>query len=87
MQKFEFLQQPLLGELAMSWREEREKKMPFIVATYVYACSPRAAHGLRSDQNMFVAQDKKQSASYSTGQTVIQKLKRYSRKCVMQYIY
>ena len=25
MQKFEFLQQPLLGELAMSWRE-REKK-------------------------------------------------------------
>ena len=32
----------------MSWREE--KKMPFIVATYVYACSPRAAHALRSDQ-------------------------------------
>jgi hypothetical protein len=25
-------------------------KMPFIVATYVYACSPRAAHALRSDQ-------------------------------------
>ena len=24
--------------------------MPFIVATYVYACSPRAAHALRSDQ-------------------------------------
>ena len=41
MQKFEFLRQPLLGELAMSWREEREKerKMPFIVATYVYASS------------------------------------------------
>ena len=26
MQKFEFLQQPLLGELAMSWREEERKK-------------------------------------------------------------
>ena len=24
--------------------------MPFIVANYVYACSPRAAHALRSDQ-------------------------------------
>ena len=51
MQKFEFLRQPLLGELAMSWRErEKRKKMPFIVATYVSSCSPRAAHTLRSDQ-------------------------------------
>jgi hypothetical protein len=38
MQIFEFLRQPLLGELAMSRkkREERERereKMPFIVAT------------------------------------------------------
>ena len=32
-------------------REKEKKKMPFIVATYVYACSPRAAHTLRSDQN------------------------------------
>ena len=41
MQKFEFLRQPLLGELAMSWREkEREReKMTFLVATYVYAIS------------------------------------------------
>ena len=42
MQKFEFLRQPLLGELAMSRKKERrkkEKKMPFIVATYVYASS------------------------------------------------
>ena len=40
MQKFEFLRQPLLGELAMSWRErKRRKKMPFTVATYVYASS------------------------------------------------
>jgi hypothetical protein len=31
MQKFEFLRQPLLR------RREEEKKMPFIVATYVYA--------------------------------------------------
>ena len=41
MQKFEFLRQPLLGELAMSRkkkkeeRKQEEKKMPFIVATYV----------------------------------------------------
>ena len=34
-------------------RREEEKKMPFIVATYVYACSPRAAHALRSDQKYF----------------------------------
>jgi hypothetical protein len=45
MQKIEFLQQPLQGELAMSWRErkkERKKereKLSFIVATYVYARS------------------------------------------------
>ena len=51
MQNFVTLRQPLLGELAMSRkRREEEKKMPFIVATYVYACSPRAAHALRSDQ-------------------------------------
>ena len=53
MQRFEFLRQPLMGELAMSRKKERkkERKMPFVVATYVYACSPRAAHALRSDQN------------------------------------
>ena len=48
MQKFEFLQQPLLGELAMSRKRERrkkEKKMPFIVATYVYASSARTPLG------------------------------------------
>ena len=53
MQKFETLRQALLGELAMSRKKERgerEKKMPFIVATYVSACSPRAAYALRSDQ-------------------------------------
>ena len=40
MQKFETLWQALLGELAMSRKkEEEEKKMPFIVATYVYTSS------------------------------------------------
>jgi hypothetical protein len=53
MQDFETLTQPLLGELAMSRKRERKRrreKMPFIVATYVYACSPRAVHTLCSDQ-------------------------------------
>ena len=46
MQKFETLRQALLGELAMSRKKERgerEKKMLFIVATYVYACSQGSA--------------------------------------------
>ena len=55
MQKFEFLQQPLLGELAMSWRErkreERERKNA-IYSGHLRLCQePRAAHALRSDQN------------------------------------
>ena len=55
MQKFEFLRQPLLGELAMSRkkREERERereKMPFIVATYVYASSQgQRTHSARTN--------------------------------------
>ena len=40
MQKFEFLQQSPSGGISNELeREEREKKMPFIVATYVSACS------------------------------------------------
>ena len=42
MQNFRTIRQPLLGELAMSRKREREReerKMPFIVATYVYASS------------------------------------------------
>ena len=42
MQDFGTLQQPLLGELAMSRKKERKRereKMPFIVATYVSVCS------------------------------------------------
>jgi hypothetical protein len=60
MQKFEFLQQPLLGELAMSWRErkkERKKEgeqMPFIVATYVYASSQgQRTHSAQSFHGAF----------------------------------
>ena len=40
MQRFELLRQPLMGELAMSpERKREEKKIPFIVANYVYASS------------------------------------------------
>ena len=50
MQKFEYLRQPLLGELAMSRREEEEKKIPFIVATYVYASSQgQRTHSARTN--------------------------------------
>ena len=34
-------------------KKKKEKKMPFIVATFVSACSPRAAHTLGSDQQHF----------------------------------
>jgi hypothetical protein len=56
MQNFKTPRQPLLGELAMSWREERkrreeEKKMPFIVATYVYASSQgQRTHSARTNR-------------------------------------
>ena len=52
MQRFEFLRQTLLGELAMSRKKEREKekKMPFIVATYVYASSQgQRTHSARTN--------------------------------------
>ena len=54
MQKFEFLRQPLLGELAMSWREERRREKErknAIYSGHICLCQqPRAAHALRSDQ-------------------------------------
>ena len=54
MQKFEFLRQPLLEELAMSRKKEREreeKKMPFIVATYDYASSQgQRTHSARTNK-------------------------------------
>ena len=58
MQRFEFLRQPLLGELAMSperkkerkREREKEKKMPFIVANYVYASSQgQRTHSARTN--------------------------------------
>ena len=57
MQRFEFLRQPLMGELAMSperkkerkREREKEKKMPFIVANYVYASSQgQCTHSARN---------------------------------------
>ena len=62
MQKFETLQQPLLGELAMSWRErgerEEEKKMPFIVATYVYASSQgQRTHSARTNYKLLINEE------------------------------
>ena len=58
MQKFEFLRQPLLGELAMSRKKEErkkeEKKMPFILATYVYASSQgQRTHSARTKNLLF----------------------------------
>ena len=52
MQRFEFLRQPLLGELAMSRKKEEEEreKMPFIVANYVSACSQgQRTHSARTN--------------------------------------
>ena len=56
MQKFEFLRQPLLGELAMSRKKERgereeEREKNAIYSGHLGLCQqPRAAHALRSDQ-------------------------------------
>ena len=52
--------EPLLGELAMRWKKEREreeeKKMPFIVATYVYASSQgQRTHSARTKMPFIVA--------------------------------
>jgi hypothetical protein len=56
MQKFEFLRQPLLGELAMSRKKKKEeKKMPFIVATYVYASSQgQRTHSARTKNAIYI---------------------------------
>ena len=53
MQKFEFLRQPLLGELAMSPEErkkERKRKNAIYSGQLRLCQQPRAAHALRSDQ-------------------------------------
>ena len=65
MQKFEFLRQPLLGELPMSRREE-EKKMPFIVATYVYASSQgQRTHSARTKISCIVSTSNHTFALYN----------------------
>ena len=64
MQKFEFLWQPLLGELAMSRKRERERerekereKMPFIVATYLSASSQgQRTHSARTNYQSLIVQ-------------------------------
>ena len=53
MQKFEFLQQTPSGRISNEpeerRREREEKKMPFIVATYVYASSQgKPTHSART---------------------------------------
>ena len=52
MQKFEFLRQPLLGELAMSRKKKKkEREKNAICSGHLRLCQqPRAAHALRSDQ-------------------------------------
>ena len=53
MQEFEFLRQPLLGELAMSRKKERREKNAIIVATYVYASSQgQRTHSARTNTFM-----------------------------------
>ena len=55
MQNYKTLRQSLLGELAMSQKKE-EKKMPFIVATYVYASSRgQRTHSARTKMPFIVA--------------------------------
>ena len=55
MQKFEFLRQPLLGELAMSRKREEEKKVPCIVATYVHASSQgQRTHSARTNYLLYL---------------------------------
>ena len=57
MQRFEFLRQPLMGELAMSPEErkkEREKNAIYSGQLRLYQ-QPRAAHALRSDQNITIS--------------------------------
>ena len=55
MQRFEFLRQPLLGELAMSRKkkkkERRRREKNAIYSGHLRLCQqPRAAHTLRLDQ-------------------------------------
>ena len=52
MQNFKTLRQSLLGDWAMSWKEEEEREKNAIYSGHLRLCQqPRAAHALRSDQN------------------------------------
>jgi hypothetical protein len=57
MQNFETIRQTLLGELAMSpEREKEEREKNAIYSGHLRLCQqPRAAHALRSDQNLKVS--------------------------------
>ena len=74
MQKCETLRQPLLGELAMSWKKERERrreraKMPFIVATYVYASSQgQRTHSARTNIHISTFHNPKESSKTYYGE-------------------
>ena len=60
MQKFEFLWQPLLGELALSRKREEERENNAIYSGHLRLCQqPRAAHALRSDQFLVIVGTKK----------------------------
>jgi hypothetical protein len=54
----------------MSWREEerkREKKMPFIVATYVYASSQgQRTNSAQTNISLFRALGKKSNTNHNT---------------------
>ena len=59
MQRFEFLRQPLMGELAMSPEREREREKEreknAIYSGQLRLCQqPRAAHALCSDQYRYL---------------------------------
>ena len=57
MQNFGTPRQPLLGELAMSWRERKREKKNAIYSGHLRLCQqPRAAHTLRSDQKYSTSQ-------------------------------
>ena len=61
MQKFEFLRQPLLGEIAMGQKREERREKNAIYSGHLRLCQqPRAAHALRSDQNEATCTDQEE---------------------------
>ena len=73
MQKFKTLRQPLIGELAMSRKKERERKrkMPLIVATYVSAFSQgQRTHSARTHNTEYWASSVVELSSQLCSQTM-----------------